>query len=451
MVSEDSEGRLLSISNIAELAVRLRKISQRRALVFCLCDNNVESLAGYLNFINLDMVQLLLDQNLDDSHLIRLIEEYKPQFMWFPKSKLGLLSSYGLQSVEQYEEYVLCKLDNPFYELHPNLSLLLSTSGSTGSPKLIRLSASNLLANAKSISEYLTISREDRPITSLPFHYSYGLSVINSHLILGAKILMTNFSIARKEFWEFFRKNDATSFAGVPYSYEILDRIRFYKMDIPSLKTMTQAGGRLNTNLVKKFSDFCQSTNRKFFVMYGQTEATARISYLKPEMIDSKLGSIGKSIPQGELSIGYSDNKSEQGELVYRGPNVCLGYANSWSDLANGDENKGKLRTGDLARVDDDGYFFITGRKKRFIKLFGNRINLDSVEQLAEELFGTCACTGDDQKLIIHHCSNSELEEKLKLLSLKLSIHISAIAECQYEELPLGGNGKIDYSSLSVN
>ena len=449
MVSEDSEGRLLSISNIEELAVRLHKITQRRSLVFCLCDNNLESLAGYLAFINLDMVQLLLDQNLDKSHLIRLIQEYRPQYLWIPKAKLDLLTSYGFQSVEEHEGYILCKFNYPFYELHSNLSLLLSTSGSTGSPKLVRLSASNLLANAKSISEYLTISREDRPITSLPFHYSYGLSVINSHLILGAKILMTNFSIASKEFWEFFRKNDATSFAGVPYSYEILDRIRFYKMDIPSLKTMTQAGGRLGTNLVKKFSDFCESTNRKFFVMYGQTEATARISFLEPEKINTKLGSIGKSIPQGELSIDYSDNNSEQGELLYRGPNVCLGYANSWRDLAKGDENKGTLRTGDLARVDNDGYFFITGRKKRFIKLFGNRINLDSVEQLAEELFGTCACTGDDQNLIIHHCSNSEVEEKLKLLSLKLSIHKSAIAECQYEELPLGGNGKIDYSSLS--
>jgi long-chain acyl-CoA synthetase len=424
VVSEDAEGRLLSISNISELASRFRKIAQKRSLVFCLCDNNLESLAGYLTFINLDMVQLLLDQNLDDSHF---------------------------QSVEEYEGYVLCKFDYLSYKLHPNLILLLTTSGSTGSPKMVRLSASNLSANAKSISEYLKISKADRPITSLPFHYSYGLSVINSHLISGAKILMTNFSIARKEFWEFFRKNDATSFAGVPFSYEILDRIRFHKMDVPCLQTMTQAGGRLSTNLVKKFSDFCKSNNRRFFVMYGQTEATARISFLEPEMINSKLGSIGKSIPQGELSIDYSDNNSEQGELLYRGPNVSLGYANSWRDLANGDDNKGILRTGDLARVDDDGYFFITGRKKRFIKLFGNRINLDSVEQLAEELFGTCACSGNDQKLIVHHCLNTEIEEKLKLLSLKLGIHKSAIAECQYEELPLGGNGKIDYSRLSVN
>ena len=185
--------------------------------------------------------------------------------------------------------------------------------------------------------------------------------------------------------------------------------------------------------------------------MYGQTEATARISFLKPEKIDSKLGSIGRSIPQGELSIDYSDNNSEQGELLYRGPNVCLGYANTWRDLANGDYNNGTLRTGDLARVDDDGYFFITGRQKRFIKLFGNRINLDSVEQVAEELFGTCACTGDDQKLIIHHSLNTAKEEKLKLLSLKLGIHKSAIAERQYEELPMGRNGKIDYSKLSVN
>ena len=451
MVSEDAEGRLLSISNISELASRFRKIAQKRSLVFCLCDNNLESLAGYLTFINLDMVQLLLDQNLDDSHLVGLIEEYRPQFMWLPKTKLDLLTSYCFQSVEEYEGYVLCKFDYLSYKLHPNLSLLLTTSGSTGSPKMVRLSASNLSANAKSISEYLKISKADRPITSLPFHYSYGLSVINSHLISGAKILMTNFSIARKEFWEFFRKNDATSFAGVPFSYEILDRIRFHKMDVPCLQTMTQAGGRLSTNLVKKFSDFCKSNNRRFFVMYGQTEATARISFLEPEMINSKLGSIGKSIPQGELSIDYSDNNSEQGELLYRGPNVSLGYANSWRDLANGDDNKGILRTGDLARVDDDGYFFITGRKKRFIKLFGNRINLDSVEQLAEELFGTCACSGNDQKLIVHHCLNTEIEEKLKLLSLKLGIHKSALAECQYEELPLGGNGKIDYSRLSVN
>ena len=416
-----------------------------------MCDNNLESLAGYLTFINLDMVQLLLDHNLDQFHLDQLMKLYRPQFIWLPKSKLDRLRSYRFMLVAEYGDYALTKLAHPLYPINPMLSLLLSTSGSTGSPKLVRLSATNLSANAKSISEYLKISKKDHAITSLPFHYSYGLSVINSHLISGARILMTNISITRKEFWDFFRNKNASSFAGVPYSYEILDKIRFHKMDVPSLKTMTQAGGKLKTSLVKKFNDFCQSTGRQFFVMYGQTEATARISFLEPKMAGCKIGSIGKPIPKGKLHIEYPKNDPDQGELIYYGPNVCLGYANCWEDLANGDDNKGILRTGDLASVDADGFFYLKGRKKRFVKLFGHRINLDSVEHLAEEFFGVCACLGNDQRLIIHHCKNSEIKENLLLLSRRLGIHPNGLGECRHKELPVSSNGKIDYSKLIHN
>jgi acyl-CoA synthetase (AMP-forming)/AMP-acid ligase II len=329
--------------------------------------------------------------------------------------------------------------------LFTDLALLLTTSGSTGSPKLVRLSYANLLSNALSIAEYLSINENERPITTLPMHYSFGLSVINSHLLKGATLLLTDKSLMEKDFWSLLKKEQATSLSGVPYTYEMLKRLRFFRMDLPSLRTLTQAGGKLNIELTKEFAEYAQNADKRFFVMYGQTEATARMSYLPYEQSLSKSGSIGIAIPGGAFTL-----LEESGELIYQGQNVSLGYAESAEDLAKGDENKGILYTGDLAKRDNDGYYYIIGRKKRFIKLFGNRINLDETESVLKTRYVDCACVGTDDKMIVYTTEQGKEAEIKQFISAQLHLNPNAFEVRPIDAIPKNSSGKTIYSELAL-
>jgi acyl-coenzyme A synthetase/AMP-(fatty) acid ligase len=291
----------------------------------------------------------------------------------------------------------------------------------------------------------------------LPMYYSYGLSIINSHLLKGATILLTDKSYAQREFWNFLRENEATSMSGVPYTWEMLRRLRFMRMDLPSVRTMTQAGGKLNAEIAKEYIQWAKSQGKRFIVMYGQTEATARMSYLPWEQAEQKFSSIGVPIPGGEFwlegdqNLGFSVQDSvvsTQGELVYRGPNVSMGYAECAEDLMKGDENHGVLHTGDMARVDEDGFYYITGRKKRFVKVWGNRCNLDQVEQLVKPITTTCACAGVDDHITVF-VTKDGLEKEIKdLLAAKTGLNPIAFAVKVIESIPVKDSGKIDYQLL---
>jgi acyl-coenzyme A synthetase/AMP-(fatty) acid ligase len=440
--------------DISYLSEELYSIIGKRCLVFCLCENTIASLIGYLAFINNKIVPLMLDASLNPVFLKNLITTYQPEYIWLPADKT--VAPEEGEVVYTLYDYNLVKLETATaLDLFDDLALLLTTSGSTGSPKLVRLSYKNLLSNAESISEYLSIDETERPITTLPMHYSFGLSIINSHLLKGATILLTNKSLMEKEFWSFLKQEQAGSLSGVPYTYEMLKRLRFFRMDLPSIKTLTQAGGKLNIELNKEFAEYGQTTGKRFFVMYGQTEATARMTYLPPEKSLSKLGSIGFAIPGGKLKI-VSENKHEikesetLGELVYTGDNVSLGYAESKHDLAKGDENARILYTGDLAKRDNDGYYYIVGRKKRFIKLFGNRINLDEAESLLKTQYGDCACVGTDDKMIIYTTEQGKENEIKQYLASKINIHFNAFEVKSIESIPKNSSGKTIYSELQI-
>lgn len=425
-----------------------------RCLVFCFCKNTIDSLIGYISFVTNKVVPLMLDAGLENDLLNGLIKLYQPEYLWIPIERKV---EFDCQKIDfQTTEYCLVKLKQDMqYPLHNDLAILLTTSGSTGSPKLVRLSYENVLANAQSIAQYLSIDSAERPITTLPMHYSFGLSVINSHLLKGSTLLLTTRSLMEKEFWAFLKSEKATSLSGVPYTYEMLKRLRIFRMDLPYLKTLTQAGGKLNIELTKEFAEYCHETNKRFFVMYGQTEATARMSYLPYEQSLSKLGSIGIAIPKGTFQL--IDEKNDEikdddkvGELVYSGPNVSLGYAECGADLSLGDENKGKLFTGDLAKKDKDNYYYIVGRKKRFIKLFGNRINLDETEQLLKTIIHDCACTGEDDKMVIFITEPSRLDEVKKYISTKTGINHSAFIVKIISKIPKNESGKTIYSKLEI-
>ena len=290
--------------------------------------------------------------------------------------------------------------------------LLLTTSGSTGSPKLVRLSGRNLDANTRSIVEYLELDEGQRPVTNLAMSYSYGMSIVNTHLLAGAALVLTRRSVLERPFWELVERERVTSLAGVPYTYRMYRRAGLLEMELPALNTLTQAGGKLPEALHLEFADWAARTGRRFFVMYGQTEAAPRMGYLPAERAVEKCGSMGVPVPGGQFRLLGEDGApidapDTVGELVYRGPNVAMGYARRAEELALGDEWHGELHTGDMARRDGDGFYYIVGRKKRFIKLYGNRVGLDEVERLLAARFPDTgfACVGRDDLLRIFHDS----------------------------------------------
>lgn len=403
-------GERLTYSELVERVSTRAKELDRGVLQFCLCRNSIESIVEYLACLEAGAPVVLLDATKDPETIENLRKIYKPGET----------------------------------KCHPDLALCLTTSGSTGSPKLVRLTKRNILANAESIAEYLQIDENERPITMLPMYYSYGLSIINSHLLKGATILLTDKTYAQREFWNFLRENEATSMSGVPYTWEMLRRLRFMRMDLPSVRTMTQAGGKLNAEIALEYIRWAKSVGKQFIVMYGQTEATARMSYLPWERAEEKYASIGVAIPGGKFSL------ADDGELIYQGENVSLGYAECAEDLMKGDENHGVLHTGDMARVDEDGFYYITGRKKRFVKVWGNRCNLDQVEQLVKPITTTCACAGVDDHITVF-VTKEGLEKEIKdLLASKTGLNPIAFAVKVIDAIPVKDSGKIDYQLLQT-
>ena len=456
------DGREVSYAELKRMTDEWAAKVPQRSLVFLLVGNNLDSLVAYVACLNHGIVPLMLDAHIDGQLLQRFIEVYRPDFIWRPGE-----SGYVLERGQRPE-------DEGQRALYDELALLLTTSGSTGSPKLVRQSYANIRANTQSIVEYLKLDATERPITTLPMNYTYGLSIINSHLAAGATILLTDKSLMQREFWDFFAAQGTTSFGGVPYTYEMLDKLMFFRRKLPSLRTMTQAGGKILPALHRKFAEYAQREGKNFVVMYGQCEATARMSYLPPERALDKVGSMGIAIPGGRFELRSGEvgelRSGEVGELVYYGDNVTLGYAECAEDLSKGDERHGRLETGDMARVDEEGFYYIVGRKKRFLKIFGNRVNLDETERLIKDRFPgmDCACGGMDDKMKIYvaklgsggveELGSGGVEElgswkavcsRIRdFVAEKTHLNFTAFDVVQIDSIPKNASGKTLYSEL---
>lgn len=457
-VITDRKERLTYKELVSDSDVLMNNL-EKRTVLFLVCRNCVESICAYIGALRNGIVPVMINEEMNRELFYNLYNIYKPAYLYGPENWNNLEQS-NPERIGKYREFVMYRTGfKERHKLNDKLALLLTTSGSTGSPKLVRQSYVNIVSNAQAIAEYLELNEGERPITTLPMNYTYGLSIVNSHLLVGAAILLTDYTLLNREFWNFFKEEGATSFGGVPYTYEILKKLRFFRMELPSLKTMTQAGGKLSPELHKEFARYAEENNKRFIVMYGQTEATARMAYLPWNKSIEKCGSMGISIPGGKLWLrdeeGNAVTESDViGELIYEGENVTLGYAETAEDLEKDDERGGVLETGDMAKCDSDGYFYIVGRKKRFLKIFGNRVNLDEAERMIKEEFTEldCACAGLDDKLYVFVTIQEDrtIQAVKRFLAQKTGLNPTAFSVKAIDKLPKNEAGKTLYRNLEM-
>ena len=402
----DDAGGELTYGNLVVLRNDLSTRIPERELIFCLCENRVGALAGFLALYDCKDVCLLLSAHIDKTLLNALDDAYSPSYYWMPEVKV---SELNYEVVYSYKGYVLAKTGKKAPVMHSNLSMLMTTSGTTGSPKLVRHKYGNIENNAKNVAKVFGWTETERGIIDLPMQYTMGLNVINSHLYAGATVLLIESNLMSPKYWSFIKEQKGSNFTGVPFSYEILNK---------ALKV-------------------------------------ARLAFLPPSVAATHIGSIGHAIPEGKLIL-VDENGQEiieagvEGELRYEGPNVTMGYGTCIEDLRKGDEFCGVYETGDIAKKDNDGFFYIVGRKKRFLKLFGLRVSLDQSEKIITEHFGIeCACTGDDSKMRIFIAKQGLSEVVKQLISERTGLISTSFEVHEVDTIPRFESGKINYRELS--
>lgn len=442
----DDSCRRITYGEIVAFAREFSKALPKRTLIFILSENSIGSLLGYVASLSNRTVPLILSVKTEHGLYSHLKELYRPEYIWMPK---GVLEQYGGEVVFEAWDYVLVQTGLIAPRLYDDLSLLLPTSGSTGSPKLVRHSYRNIEANAENVKNLFGLTSDERAMAILPMHYTMGLSVIASHLKAGATLLLSGRSLLDANFWKMLKEERATSFTGVPYSYELLMKLRFTRMDLPDLKIITQGGGKLTPEMFSALAKYAEDNGKKFIPTYGQSECTARMAYLPPELASTKICSIGIAEPGGKLSLIEDDGRETfegegTGEMVYRGENVTLGYATCPEDLMKGDENHGVMHTGDLARRDADGCYYIVGRLKRFLKIFGLRIGLDEIENLVKAQFGTdCLCSGTDELLTVNVTIKGKRNAIVDFIEEKTHLFRRAIEVCEVDSIARNETGKV--------
>ena len=436
---------LASLSHEAEAGARESgEDGTSGRLTMFICRNTPGAIAGYAAMMNTGYPVLPCSAEQNGGRRKVLMNTYRPGLLLLPKEMRDEYPT--MKTVWEIRDYAVLKTNySAFFPVHPQLGLLITTSGSTGSAKFVRQSRENLRFNAETIADGLGITASDKTITSLPLQYTYGLSVLHANLLRGAAMVVTQSSVMDSEFWDLFENEGVTCFHGVPNTYEMLRHIELFEDDFPDLRTMSQAGGKLSRELQEYYGRYAEKNGKRFIIMYGQSEATAAISRLEQEDVLRKPGSVGRVIPGGSVYLEGS------GELVYRGPNAAMGYAVRGEDLQLGDEWHGEVKTGDIAEFDEEGYLYITGRLKRFIKMAGHRISLDEIDSLImDELNIRSVSVGEDEHLTVFVTDEKEKELVENFVRERISATRAGLRVMTIAAFPQNEGGKILYAELQA-
>jgi acyl-CoA synthetase (AMP-forming)/AMP-acid ligase II len=447
VVDADLE-RVMTHRELAAAADRRAALHADRGLVFLFAHTAVDTVVDYVAALHRRAPVALLDATLRPEQAASLVERYRPRVLIGAPDGCAVAGYTAIDARTQIHE-------GPVAPLHPDLAVLLTTSGSTGSPKFVRLSRANIAANTRSIIGSLRITPTDRAIITLPLQYSFGMSVLNTHLSASGSVVLTRATLLEARFWDVVREHRPTSLSGVPYTFHILRRVGFETLDVPSIRMLTQAGGKLEPAMVTRFHELMSRRDGAFHVMYGQTEAAPRMTCLPTAALPAKLGSAGLPMSGGRIEVCDADGRplpaGATGHIVYSGPNVMMGYAEGPADLALGDVHGDRLETGDIGHLDEEGFLFVTGRTKRIGKVYGTRVSLDEVEQMLQG-HGPVAVVAEPDTLVVH-CEwqdESGFADERRRLAHDLRVPISAIRFRRADPLPKTTNGKIDYRSLEA-
>jgi acyl-CoA synthetase (AMP-forming)/AMP-acid ligase II len=441
------------------MAVAARFERPGKALVFLLAHNRPAVLVAFLAAAAAGHTVALIDPGLPADRLDSLCALYRPDIVagldeaeWIRRAsghpedwEIATSPAQGLILASR-------KARGPGSMIAPDLQVLLLTSGTTGSARFVRLSATAITTNAKQIASSLALDSGSVAIAHLPLHYSYGFSVVTSHLVSGGRIAMLDDTVTSASFWDKVKACGGTHFPGVPFHYSVLARLGFDAVPA-SVDTFTQAGGHLDTRLQKAILGHTAARGARVFIMYGQTEAAPRMTTLPHARWQEKLGSVGIALPQGKLTIVDGDGRSVPagtvGALVYEGPNVMMGYAEGRDDLAAGDLLGGRLETGDLGWLDRDGYLFLSGRAARFAKIAGLRLSLDDIEKEIAPL-GPAACIDRGERIVVgfEGAIPDGAKARLKSIALACGIPAASFAVRAVPDMPRKPSGKIDYARL---
>lgn len=431
--------------------------------IILLSNNSNFFLISYLGIMMSGNVCIPLDPSIEQTNLDYILRECKAPLILIEERLLGKKKIGRIEALSNsnYYELIVNQLafKYPDYFDSNTTAQIIFTSGSTGLPKGVELSHKNIISNTSSIIDYLHISEDDIMEVVLPFYYCYGLSLLHTHLRVGGALVLNNKFVFISSVFNDINKYKCTGFAGVPSHFQILLRKSdgFKNTQFPSLRYVTQAGGKLHNSFIAEFINIFPEID--FYVMYGQTEATARLSYLEPKLLKSKLGSIGKGIPGVELKVFDENGKmikpGELGEIVAKGENIMTGYYKD-EDATKNTLINGWLYTGDIGTIDTEGYIYLTARKKEFLKIAGKRVSPKEIEEVILSVPGVVDCTienvndeitGEAVKAIVvvnkEHAERNITKEFIKsYCAEKLSFHkVPKYIEFA-EELNVSSSGK---------
>ena len=434
----DDDGAVLDYGALAgEARVWAGRLAQDKSLVFVYAANTAATVAAVLGALNAGHAVALLDAALPAPARSDLTARYRPDIV--------------------IDCARVVRREAPATALHPDVALLLSTSGSTGGAKFVRLTLENMAANAAAIARALEIRSDDVAAGHLSLHYSYGLSVLTSHLAMGAETVLTGRGLMDRAFWSAMKAAGATHFPGVPFHYETMLRFGFERLGLDTVRTLTQAGGHLSPDKRAKAHAFMEARGGRFYVMYGPTEASPRRTPLPHADFAAHAATVGRALDGGRLTIRAEDGaelpRGEEGLVWYEGPNVMMGYAETRSDLMRGDDRGGVLATGDVGRLDAAGRLTLTGRANRFGKIHGLRINLDEVEQLARTLRPDAAVVQKDEKVRVFLAGDAgkpDAEELRAAFANRYTLPPTVYEFRFIAKIPHTARGKTDYRRLEA-